>query len=97
LVLWHSVRKSEVAVVSSKGQLVIPRSIREKLGIGPKTKLLVYSYRDAVILKKLEVPDVVKELKDIYRRIDAKIAKYGELTDDEIDEIIQEYRRKRSQ
>ena len=90
-------RKSEVAVVSSKGQLVIPRSIREKLGIGPKTKLLVYSYRDAVILKKLEVPDVVKELKDIYRRIDAKIAKYGELTDDEIDEIIQEYRRKRSQ
>jgi AbrB family looped-hinge helix DNA binding protein len=58
------VRKSEVAVVSSKGQLVIPRSIREKLGIGPKTKLLVYSYRDAVILKKLEVPDVVKELKD---------------------------------
>lgn len=97
MVLWHSVRKSEVAVVSSKGQLVIPRSIREKLGIGPKTKLLVYSYRDAVILKKLEVPDVVKELKDIYRRIDAKIAKYGELTDDEIDEIIQEYRRKRSQ
>jgi antitoxin PrlF len=91
------VRKSEVAVVSSKGQLVIPRSIREKLGIGPKTKLLVYGYRDAVILKKLEVPDVVKELKDIYRRIDAKIAKYGELTDDEIDEIIQEYRRKRSQ
>jgi antitoxin PrlF len=89
--------KVEVAVVSSKGQLVIPRSIREKLGIGPKTKLLVYGYRDAVILKKLEVPDVVKELKDIYRRIDARIAKYGELPDEEIDEIIQEYKRKRSQ
>ncbi|MCQ5363154.1 MAG: AbrB/MazE/SpoVT family DNA-binding domain-containing protein [Candidatus Methanomethylicia archaeon] len=89
--------KVEVAVVSSKGQLVIPRSIREKRGIGPKTKLLVYGYRDAVILKKLEVPDVVKELKDIYRRIDARIAKYGGLTDEEIDEIIQEYRRKRSQ
>jgi len=88
--------KVDVTVVSSKGQLVIPRSIREKLGIGPKTKLLVYGYQDAVILKKLEVPDVVKELKEIYRRVDVRIAKYGELTDDEINEIIQEHRRKRS-
>jgi antitoxin PrlF len=88
--------KADVTVVSSKGQLVIPRSIREKLKIGPKTKLLVYGYQDAIILKKLEVPDVVKELKEIYRRVDTRIVKYGELTDDEINEIIQEHRRKRS-
>jgi len=87
--------KPDVTVVSGKGQVVIPQSIRKKLGIGPKTKLLVYGYQDAVVLKKLEVPDVARELEAMYRRIDRRIAKYGELTDEEINELIQEYRRKK--
>lgn len=36
-------------------------------------------------MKKLEVPDVVKELQKIYKKVDTKIAKYGELTNEEID------------
>jgi len=88
------VEKPDVTVVSSKGQVVLPQSIRKRLGIGPKTKLLVYGYQDAVVLKKLEIPDVAKELKEIYRKVDARIAKYGELSDKEINEIIQERRRK---
>jgi len=87
--------KPDVTIVSSKGQVVLPQSIREKLGIGPKTKLLVYGYQDAVVLKKLEIPDVTKELEEIYRKVDARIAKYGELTDKEINEVIQEHRRKK--
>ena len=89
------VEKPDVTVVSSKGQVVLPQSIRKRLGIGPKTKLLVYGYQDAVVLKKLEIPDVAKELRAIYRKIDARIAKYGELSDEEINEIIQERRRKK--
>ena len=87
--------KPDVTVVSGKGQVVIPQSIREKLGLGPKTKLLVYGYQDAVVLKKLEIPDVTKELEEIYRKVDARIAKYGELTDEEINKIVQEHRRKK--
>ena len=87
--------KPDVTVVSGKGQVVIPQAIREKLGIGPKTKLLVYGYQDAVVMKKMEIPDVTKELEEIYRRVDAKVAKYGELTDEEVNEIIQDYRRKK--
>jgi len=86
--------KPDVAVTSSKGQVVIPQTIRKKLGIGPKTKLLVYGYRGAVIMKKLEISDVTKELKGIFKRIDARVAKYGELTDKEINEIIQKRRAK---
>ena len=82
-------------MVSGKGQVVIPQAIRERLGMGPKTKLLAYGYQDAVIMKKMEIPDVAKELEEIYRRVDARIAKYGELTDEEINEIIQDYRRKK--
>jgi len=85
--------KPDVTVVSAKGQVVIPQAIREKLGIGPKTKLLVYGYQGAVIMKKLEIPDVEKELREIYEEVDKRIEKYGELTEEEIQQEIEEYRR----
>ena len=84
--------KPDITVVSGKGQVVIPQAIREKLGIKPKTKLLVYGYQDAVIMKKLEIPDVVKDLEKIYKRIDKRIAKYGELSEKEIQAEIEKYR-----
>ncbi|MEM2139541.1 AbrB/MazE/SpoVT family DNA-binding domain-containing protein [Nitrososphaera sp.] len=87
--------EADVTVVSGKGQVVIPQAIREKLGIGPKTKLLVYGYDDAVIMKKMEIPDVIKDLKRIYREVDKKVKKYGSLSDKEINEIVQQSRRKR--
>lgn len=87
--------EADVTVVSGKGQVVIPQSLRVKLGIKPKTKLLVYGYQNAVIMKKMEIPDVVKDLERLYRRVDRKVKKYGSLSDEEIDEIIQESRRKR--
>jgi len=86
----------EVVVVSSKGQVVIPQTIREKLRIGPKTKLLVYSYQDGVIMKKLEIPDLAKELEEVYKKVDEGIAKYGELSEEEINEIIQKYRKQKT-
>ncbi|MBC7120333.1 MAG: AbrB/MazE/SpoVT family DNA-binding domain-containing protein [Candidatus Methanosuratus sp.] len=88
-------KKPDITVVTSKGQVVIPQAIRKKLGIEPKTKLLVYGYQDAVIMKKMEIPEVTKELEEVYRMVDDKIAEYGELADKEIDEIIQEYRKRK--
>ena len=87
--------KPDVTIVSGKGQVVIPQTIRKKLGLEPKTKLLVYDCQDAVILKKLEVPDIAKELEAMYKRIDKRIAKYGEFTNEEINEIIHEHRRRK--
>ena len=87
--------KPDVTVVSGKGQVVIPQTIRKKLGWEPKTKLLVYKCQDSVILKKLEVPNIDKELEAMYKRIDKRIAKYGEMTQEEIDKIIHEYRKQK--
>ena len=87
--------EADVTVVSSKGQIVIPQSIRKRMGIGPKTKLLIYGYDDAVIMKKLDVPDVLKDLERIYRNVDEKARKLGILTDQDVSDIVQESRRKR--
>jgi AbrB family looped-hinge helix DNA binding protein len=83
--------ESDITVVSDKGQVVIPQSIRKKLGIGPKTKLLVYGYEDAVIMKKLDISDVVEELQSLYKRIDSRRA--GRLSEEEIVDIVRAYRK----
>jgi AbrB family looped-hinge helix DNA binding protein len=88
--------KADVVVVSSKGQVVIPQSIRQKLRIGTKSKLLVYPYDDALVMKKLEIKDVEGALAAIYKRIAARRARYGELSQAEIDEIVQRYRHGKS-
>jgi len=65
------------------------------MGLKPKTKFLVYECDDSVILKKFEEPDMSKELEAIYKRVDERIAKYGELSNDEINKIIDEHRQRK--
>ncbi len=43
----------ELTRVSSKGQVVIPGLIRERLGLTDGTKLLVFGEGDTIILKKI--------------------------------------------
>jgi AbrB family looped-hinge helix DNA binding protein len=93
--MQEETEKAEITIVSEKGQVVIPHTIRKKLGIGPKTKLLIYGYEDAVIMKKLEVPDVKKQLEEIYKHVNERIAQYGELTEEEVNDIVQKHRQKK--
>jgi len=88
--------KAELTILSEKGQVVIPAKIRSRMGLKPKTKFLVYECNDSVILRKFEEPDLSKELEAMYKRIDVRIAKYGELTQDDIEEEIQKYRKEKA-
>lgn len=48
--------KLEVTSLSSRGQVVIPQEIRDKLNLHAGEKFIVIGEDDTVILKKLEVP-----------------------------------------
>jgi AbrB family looped-hinge helix DNA binding protein len=47
--------------VSSRGQIVIPRAIRESLGLQQGDTLLVAHRGDLLILKKLTLEDIIAE------------------------------------
>jgi AbrB family looped-hinge helix DNA binding protein len=89
--------KPELIVLSSKGQIVIPQRIRQRLDLKPKSQLLAYGYKDAVVLKKVRVSDAVQEMRRIWRIVDRRIEKHGlkMLSEREIAEEIERYRREK--
>jgi len=42
--------------LSSKGQVVIPEEIRDRLGLTPGTRFVVVAERDVVVFKVVEAP-----------------------------------------
>ncbi len=48
--------EAEIAIVGSKGQIVIPQKLRKELAILPNTKLCVYRKDDKLVAVKLKVP-----------------------------------------
>ena len=57
--------------LSSKGQVVIPEEIRERLGLKEGTQFIVVGDRDVVILKSI-APPAMDEFDELVRR--ARIA-----------------------
>ncbi len=62
--------ETAIAVVGTKGQIVIPQKLRRELQITAKTKLAIYRRDDKLVLAKLTVPPLGEELKELFRKID---------------------------
>jgi len=84
--------EADVTVLGEKGQVVIPKRVRERLKLTPKTKFLVYGYRDTVMLKKLELPDVKEELESLWAEMDKMFAGKRRPTEEEIVAEVHRYR-----
>ena len=75
--------KSEIAVVGTKGQIVIPQHFRKDLAITPNTKIIVYRKDDKLVLAKLSIPPL-EDLKELFGEIDLKNRGTKKLTEEDI-------------
>jgi len=61
------INQIEIAKVSSKGQLVIPQDIREKMHIKEGSMFAVASMDNTLVLKKIESPIGEEDMKTMKR------------------------------
>jgi AbrB family looped-hinge helix DNA binding protein len=59
----------EMTKVSDKGQVVIPKEIRDKLKFTEGSKLLVIATEDAVVLQRIETVAGKMRMKDILEKV----------------------------
>ncbi len=67
----------DVTKVSDKGQVVIPKEIRDKLGFKEGTKLIVVATEDAVVLQRIEAVAGKIRIRDLMERIKSITSKLG--------------------
>ena len=82
----------EITSMSSRGQIVIPQSLREKLRIHEGEKFIVIGEDNTIVLKKLEMPSF--EGFDKLLKKTREFAKKKGLKEADVEEAIKEARRK---
>jgi len=82
--------ETEIAVVGTKGQIVIPQRLRNELKITPKTKLALYRKDDKIVVTKLEVPSLKEELEKLASEVSEQQKR--KISEKEILKEIQSYR-----
>ena len=84
---------SDVTALSSKGQIVLPKAIRDCLNIDSGAKLMVFSDGESILLKPIPTPDI-SEFKSL---MDAAAEWAGQvgMTEDDITDAIKTVRKRR--
>jgi len=85
-------KEPDLVTVSSKGQIVIPQALRRVFGITPKTKLLAYGGKNAIVLRKIKIPNICREWGEIF---DIAKKKKLKLTARDVQREIESYRREK--
>jgi len=67
----------DVTKVSDKGQVVIPKEIRDKLGFVEGSRLIVVATEDAVVLQRVEAIAGKVRLKDLLDRVKSVTDRLG--------------------
>ena len=68
--------QEELVKMSSKGQLVVPRHIREKEGLKSSDRFVAIEVRDGVLFKRVEIPDVKVDFNSLSRDIASHFRKH---------------------
>lgn len=82
----------EITSISSRGQIVIPQSLRERLKIHEGEKFIVIGEDNTIVLKKLEMPSF-KGFEKLLKKTREFSKKKG-LKETDVEEAIREARKK---
>ncbi len=80
----------EITSLSSRGQVVIPQDIRERMHLQEGEKFVVIGEEDTILLKKLEQPSF-KDFDKLLKKT-REFAKKKEITSKDVEEVIQRVR-----
>ena len=78
---------SELTVMSSKGQIVVPKDLRDELGLRTGTAFAIFGRDDTIILKKVDVP-TAKEAFGKIHKWGIKFARAKGLNESSVEKII---------
>ena len=81
--------KIEMGTISSRGQICIPNSIREEMGLEEGTKLLFLLKDDSLLMKKVNT----KTFEEITKPLREAVKKSG-LKESDVPDIVQRFRKK---
>lgn len=84
--MTEAVDEPEIATMGKRGQVVIPKQFRERLGLSERSRFVVYGKGDVIVFKRLELPDLEAEWEEIFEMVDEKEL---DLTEEEIREEVQ--------
>ncbi len=83
----------ELVTMGTKGQLVVPKSIRDRLGLKARDRFIVTGGRDFVLFKKIRIPSIKEDFERITKAT-SKIAEERGITDNDIVKEIRRVREK---
>lgn len=55
----------EMTKMSSRGQIVVPQDIRERIGATEGTIFAIFGTKDTIVLKRIEMPEKRKLIKEL--------------------------------
>ena len=83
--------------MSSKGQIVLPRKVRENVDAGEGTLFTIISHKDVIILKKIKTlskEQLVKDLEGIAKEGKKRAEKLG-IKESDIQNLVHTIRKER--
>lgn len=77
----------DIVKMSPKGQLVVPKEIRERSGFEPSDRFIAMPVEDGVIFKKIDI-DVRAEYEKLSRQVQQRFEREG-IDEDVVEDAIE--------